>query len=193
MDWKRQTNDGSFEVAEKIFGGYIPLILIIGGTIGNAICIIYLVRRSFRRSPSTNIYLTCLFAVDTLSLYQWNLDYAAMELGHHQQLSEKSLFLCRSVAFLSFYTLHLSALFLTLVCLDRALLLWSHTYRLAMAKRCYTFVIVTLIVIALFALDCFILLIGFVDENTHQVVCYVYMNTDLMMFYTNIYPWIHLV
>ena len=193
MDWKRQTNDGSFEVAEKIFGGFIPLILIIFGTIGNAICIVYLVQSSFRRSRSTNIYLICLFAVDTLSLYQWNLNHAVMELGHHQPLSEKSLFLCRSVAFLSFYTLHLSALFLSLVCLDRTLLLWSHTYRRAMAKRRYTYVIVALVVIALFGLNCFILLSGFVDENTHQVICYVYSNTDLMMFYTNVYPWIHLV
>ena len=193
MSWIRERNDSSLEIAERIVGGIIPLILIIVGTIGNSLCVFYLFQRIYRRSPSTNIYLIFLFLSDTVSLYQWNLNYIVMEFSNGEQLSNRSLFLCRSIAFFSFYTLHLSALFLCLVAMDRTLILWLRTYRMNMAKRrsaCTTSLVLAALV---FALDCFILSLGFIDKDTKRVVCYDSPNRSLMQFYTKIYPWIHLV
>ena len=102
MGWTRQTNNGSFEIAELILGGIIPIILIVIGTIGNILCINYLLQRKHRRSRSTYIYLIFLCLTDTLSLYQWNLDHSVMIIDSERQMTTKSLFLCRSIAFLSF-------------------------------------------------------------------------------------------
>ena len=193
MSWIRQRNDGSLEIAERIFGGIIPLLLIIVGTIGNSLCVFYLFQRIYRRTPSTNVYLIFLFVSDTVSLYQWNLNYIVMEFGAGKQLSNQSLFLCRSIAFLSFYTVHLSALFLCLVAIDRTLILWSRAYRVNMAKRRRASIISMILAILVFALDGFLLSLGFIDADTKQVVCYDSSNRNLMMFFTDIYPWIHLV
>jgi len=188
-----QTNDGSFEIAEMVFGGILPIILIIIGTIGNILCINYLLQRRQRRSRSTYIYLIFLCLADTLSLYQWNLDYVVMEFGDGKPLSNRSLFLCRSIAFLSFYTLHLSAVFLTLVSIDRTLILWSRYYRFNMTKCRQAFIISIIIFILLFALDAFILSLGIINENTNEVICYYSLNENLLNFFLNIYPWIHLI
>jgi hypothetical protein len=193
MFWVPKENDGPFEIVEKILGGILPIVLIIIGTIGNIICIICLLRRKHRRAPATFIYLIFLFSADTLSLYQWNLNYVVILFGNERQLSNKSLFLCKSVAFLSFYTLHSSAIFLTLVSIDRTLVLWSRYYRFHMAKRLQAFIISIIVLIILFAIDGFVLSLGLIDENTHKVICYYSLNANLMDFYINIYPWIHLI
>jgi hypothetical protein len=192
MLWIR-TYNGPFETAEMILGGIIPIILIIIGTLGNFLCILYLLQHKHRRSPSTYIYLTFLFLVDTLSLYQWNLNYIVMEFNNGTPLSDKSLFLCRIIAFLSFYTLHLSAIFLTLVSIDRTLFLWSHYYRFNMTKRRHPLIISIIVFILLFALDAFLLSFGIIDKNTNKVICYYSLNPNLMNFYTQTYPWIDLV
>jgi hypothetical protein len=194
MSWIRQRNDNSLEIAERIVGGIIPLVLIIVGTIGNSLCVFYLFQRIYRREPSTNIYLIFLFVTDTVSLYQWNLNYIVMEFSSDgEQLSNRSLFFCRSIAFFSFYTLHLSALFLCLVAIDRTLLLWRRTYRMNMAKRRRACITALVLAALVFALDGFILSLGSIDTDTKRVVCYDSPNRKLMQFYTNIYPWIHFV
>lgn len=193
MSWARKTDDGSYEIAEMILGGIIPIILIVIGTIGNILCINYLLQRKQRRSRSTYIYLIFLFIADTLSLYQWNLNYVVMEFGNGKQLSDESLFLCRSIAFLSFYTLHLSAIFLTFVSIDRTLILWSRYYRFNLTKRRQAFIISIIVCILLFSIDGFLLSFGIIDKNTNNITCYYTLNNNLLNFYQNIYPWIHLI
>jgi hypothetical protein len=70
MPWVQKTDDELFEIAELIFGDILPIILIIIRTIGNILCINYLLHRKYRRSRSTYIYSICLFLADNLSLYQ---------------------------------------------------------------------------------------------------------------------------
>jgi hypothetical protein len=193
MSWIRQTDDSSFEIAELIFGGILPLILIVIGTVGNILCVNYLLQRKHRQSRSTYIYLIFLCLADTLSLYQWNLNYIFIQFGNGTQLSDKSLFLCRSIGFLSFYTLHSSALFLTLVSIDRTLVLWSRYYRFNMTKRRQAFIISMIVFILLFALDGFLLSLGIIDKNTNRVICSYTSNENLLNFYENVYPWLHLI
>jgi len=193
MNWIREENDGSFQIAEMIFGGILPIILIIIGTIGNLLCINYLLQRKHKQTRSAYIYLIFLCLTDTLSLYQWNLNYIFIQFGNGQQLANKSLFFCRSIAFLSFYTLHLSAIFLTLVAIDRTLVLWSRYYRFYMTNRRPALFISLIVFILLFILDGFLLSLGIIDKNTNKIICYDSFNENLMYFYVTIYPWIHLI
>ncbi|UJR25334.1 hypothetical protein I4U23_006684 [Adineta vaga] len=191
--WTKQINDRSFEIAELILGGIIPILLIFIGTISNLLCIFCLLCRKHRRIRSTYIYLIFLFLADTFSLYQWNLNDIFMQFNNGTQLTNKSLFLCHSIAFLSFYTLHLSALFLTLVSIDRTLLLWSRYYRIHMTKRCHALIISLIVLIALFILDGFLLSLGIREKDTNEIQCYYSFNLNLMVFYQTVYPWIHFV
>lgn len=193
MGWVRKIDSQVFEIIEMILGGIIPIILIVIGTIGNILCINYFLQRRYRQQQSAYIYLIFLCLADTLSLYQWNLNYIVMEFTNGEQLSDRSLFLCRSIAFLSFYTLHLSAVFLTLVVIDRTLVCWLSFYRKHMTKRMQALMISLIVFLLLFILDGFLLSLGILDENTKQVICYYSENLNLMHFYQKIYPWIHLI
>src|SRR5205085_526866 len=84
-------------------------------------------------------------------------------------------------------------LFLTIVSIDRTLILWSEYYRFNITQRRQTFIISIIIFIILFILDGFLLTIGIIDKNTNQTICYYTLNENLLNFYTNIYPWIHLI
>ena len=97
--------------------------------------------------------------MDTISLYQWNLSYIVFGFtGGKQRITNQSLFLCKWGAFLSFYTLHTSAMFLTLASLDRACLLWSRWYKLKIARARIALVICIIILLILFGLN------GFYDK-----------------------------
>ena len=193
MPWIRKIDPQAFEIVEMVVGGIIPIILIVIGTIGNLLCVNYLLQRRHRQRQSAYIYLIFLCLADTLSLYQWNLNYIVMQFTDGKQLSDRSLFLCRSIVFLSFYTLHLSAIFLTLVVIDRTLAFWLISYRNHMTNRLPALVISLIVFILLFTLDGFLLSLGILDKNTKEVICYYSENTNLMHFYTNMYPWIHLI
>jgi len=193
MSWIRKTTDGAFETAELIVGGIIPIGLIIIGTIGNLLCVNYLLQRKTRQTRSAYIYLIFLCLSDTLSLYQWNFDYIVMIIGNRKSLTVKSLFLCRSIAFLSFYTLHLSVIFLTFVSIDRTLAIWSRTYRFHLTKRRRASIIALIVMMILFIIDGFLLSFGIINNDTNEIICYRSCNNKLMNFYENIYPMIHLI
>jgi hypothetical protein len=196
--WVRTHNSAPFETAELIVSGVIPIVLITVGTLGNLLVVIILLNKE-NRGTSTNVYLTFLCVVDTLSLYQWNLDYAVYEFTNGKnKITDQSLFLCKSGAFLSFYTLHTSAMFLTLVALDRACLLWSRWYKRKVAKAQVALAFCILILLILFALDGFLLGLG-VDSTTYNnttgmqqtvVACYYSTDIKLKEFFNGGYAWV---
>jgi hypothetical protein len=196
--WTRNPNPGSYETAELIVSGIIPLILIVVGTFGNLLYIAILLKKQNRKT-STNIYLIFLCIMDTLSLYQWNLSDLVYEFtGGKQQITNQSLFLCKSGAFLSFYTLHTSAMFLTLVSLDRACLLWSQWYKQVIARARIALIFCILVLLILFGLNGFLFGLGIeytiYDNSTGtqmtMVACYYSLNDDLNQFFANQYSWV---
>jgi len=196
--WARQTDPEPYETVELIVSGIIPIILIIIGTFGNLLGIFVLLKKQNRRT-STNIYLIFLCIMDTLSLYQWNLSYAVYQFsdGKHK-ITDQSAFLCKSGGFLSFYTLHTSAMFLTLVSLDRACLLWSRWYKQKIARSSIACTICILILLVLFCLNGF--LFGLETEFTYYdnstqiqttiIACYYSLNAQLNYFFANQYAWV---
>ena len=197
--WYRKKDIPAFETAELIISGIIPIILIVVGTIGNVVSIIILLNKENRRS-STNIYLIFLCLMDTISLYQWNMNNAMFTFTDGQaQVWTKSVLLCKLSEFVAFYTLHTSAMFLTFVELDRACLLRSVWYKQKIARSQVACSICIGVLIILFALNGFLFAIGFeipiYDTVTGQlqqviVACYYTLDAQLMGFFANQYPWV---
>ncbi|CAF1623985.1 unnamed protein product, partial [Adineta ricciae] len=199
--WTRQKDSNFFEIAELIISGVFPIALIVVGTIGNVLSAIILLNKQ-NRQTSTNIYLIFLCCMDTLSLYQWNLRDAAYEFTDGaRQISNQSVFLCICQQFLAFYTLHASAMFLTLVSLDRACLLWSRRYKQKIARARVAVMIGIVILVLLFGINGFLFKLGFeysyYDNATATyvtiVTCSSSTNPNITQFFYNVYPWIHLV
>ncbi|UJR27697.1 hypothetical protein I4U23_008974 [Adineta vaga] len=199
--WYRKKDSVPFETAELIVSGILPIVLIIVGTLGNMLCVIILLKKEHRQT-STNVYLIFLCTMDMLSLYQWNLRDALYQFTDGKLLiTNQSLFLCIWHLFLAFYTLHTSAMFLTLIALDRACLLWSRWYKQKIARARIAFIFSIVIFLVLFGLDGFIFGLGFeyqvYDNSTATYItmigCYYSMNMNLTNFFANQYAWIHLV
>ncbi|CAF3313652.1 unnamed protein product [Rotaria sp. Silwood2] len=121
--WTPKPDPLPWDTIELIIGGIIPIGLIVIGTLGNILCIGILLSEAHRQT-STNVYLIFLCLMDTISLYQWNLSRALQVFTNNKQtMWGSSLIMCKLSQFFPYYTLHTSAMFLTLVELDRACLL----------------------------------------------------------------------
>jgi hypothetical protein len=198
--WVRKVDSGPYEIAEFIISGVIPIGLIVIGTLGNLLSTCILLNKQNRRT-STNVYLIFLSIMDTLSLYQWNLSYTVFTFtGGRLQITNQSLFLCKWGEFLSFYTLHTSAMFLTLVSLDRAFLLWSRSYKRKIARARVALIVCIIILLVLFGINGFLFGLG-VELTTYDnstgtqmtvVVCYYSSNANLNEFFANQYAWVRI-
>jgi len=90
--WTPKLDTDSYEIAEFIVSGIIPVGLIVIGTLGNLLCVIIFIKKENRKT-STNIYLIFRCIMDTLSLYQWNLTYIVFEFNAgKQQITNQSLY-----------------------------------------------------------------------------------------------------
>lgn len=197
--WVRKQDSFAFEVAEFIISGIIPLGLIVVGTLTNILSIVVLLKKEHRKS-STNIYFIFLCLMDTLSLYQWNLQYMVYEFtAGTNQVINQSLFLCKTGIFLAFYTLHTSAMFLTLIAIDRAFLLWNvRWYKNRIARPRTALIIAAIMLVLLFGINGFLFGLGVeftrfdsVSGTTvSSVVCYYSLNMPLLLYFANDYPWV---
>ena len=195
--WTRKEDSGPYETAELIVSGIIPIVLIVVGTLGNIISIAILLTKENRRT-STNIYLIFLCLMDTVSLYQWNLNNMIYTFTKGRQVWGQSVFLCKLSEFFAFYSLHTSAMFLTFVELDRGCLLWSAWYKQKIARAPVAVAICIAILIVLAGLNGFLFGLGFEysfpsgDSGTLQtaVACYYSLDQNLMSFFATQYPWV---
>ena len=198
--WTVQLDPYPYELVEFIVSGIIPIGLIVIGTLGNLLCTIILLNKE-NRGTSTNIYLIFLCITDTFALYQWNLSYMVYVFTRgKQQITNQSLFLCKWGAFLCFYTLHASAMFLTLVSLDRACLLWSRWYKRKIARAPVAVIFCIIILLILLGLDGFIFAFGVeytiydnsTGTQTTVVGCYYSLDDNLNQFFANQYGWVRI-
>jgi hypothetical protein len=196
--WERKPATGPYQTVELIISGIIPVFLMVIGTFGNLIVVVILLNKENRRT-STNIYLIFLCLMDTLSLYQWNLTNALYTFTNGQkQVWDGSIIMCKLSQFFAFYTLHTSAMFLTLVELDRACLLRSGWYKRKIAIPRVAFTFCAIILLILFALNGFLFGLGF-EYSTYNngtglqqidIACYYSLNVELNNFYSIQYPWV---
>lgn len=114
------------------------------------------------------------------------------------QVSNQSLFLCKASEFFAFYTLHTSAMFLTLVSVDRACLLWSRRYKRKIARPRVALILCIIILVVLVGLDGFLFELGLeytiYDNSTGKEVtvvgCYYSYNANLNQFFNDQYAWV---
>lgn len=196
--WIPKKDGSPYDQLELFIAGVIPLIFIILGTLGNVISILILCKKE-NRNKSTHIYLIFLCVSDTISLYQWNLNYIVYQFSDGtKEIMTQSLFLCKWVIFLSFYSLHASAMFLTFVELDRACLLRNQWYKQKIAQPKMALIIASTTLIILFAMDGFLFGLGvefsFTNSETgvteRIVVCYYTLNEQYNRFFVDDFPWV---
>lgn len=149
---------------------YYALFLIIIGTLSNIISILIMLRRSMRAHAYT-MYLRILAISDTIILYQWNFDsfyrYNISKPPFFLDLDMHSLVICRLLSFLAFFSLQFSAWLLSLVSIDRAMTLYSLSWKNVMHKRKNIKISIAFIGILLFALNSHLLFLnGYKIENS---------------------------
>ncbi|RNA17879.1 rhodopsin-like protein [Brachionus plicatilis] len=96
----------------------LPLVIIVLGLFGNCTCfLIFRLNRQFSKVPSM-VFLSFVAIFDTLSLFEWNLNHF---LGPNFgiRLEFQNLFNCKFFVFLQVYSLQVSALLLSIMCIDR--------------------------------------------------------------------------
>ncbi|CAF1025514.1 unnamed protein product [Didymodactylos carnosus] len=182
---------------ELIIVGILPLVLVLVGTICNMGCIIVLLSRTHRNNcrshqpTSTNVYLIYLCFVDTVGLYQFNLDNAIGNLTG-KSITDRSLVACKLIEFTGYYTLHLPVMYLTMATVDRTFMLWSSAYKRKIARPKQAWKICILIAGIFVVTDCFLLALGYrADDGSIQ--CYHTTNAVLTKAFNLFIIWFHLV
>lgn len=100
------------------FIAHFNLITIGLGVIGNTICfLIFRLHHSFNRMSSM-VYLSFVAVIDTLALFEWNLDHF-IQLNYNIDMLVISIPLCRICEFVQYTCLQSSALILSMMCIDR--------------------------------------------------------------------------
>ena len=110
-----QTSEDPFR-ALTLISAYLNLVIIVLGLIGNTISfLVFRFHRSFKKMPSM-VFLSFVAITDTLALFEWNL-------GHYFQLLYKIDLQyrtgCRLFYFAQYASIQVSALLLSIMCLDR--------------------------------------------------------------------------
>lgn len=153
----------------ELYLSYYTILLIIVGTICNLISFITMNLRRLRKYTCMKI-LSFLSLVDALVLYQWNLNtffkYNLSTPPMYQDLEEISIFWCRWISFLAFFSLQLSSWLLSLVSLDRVLVVYSFKWRLFTNKPNRIYLLITGLVSVIFTLNSHIIFLnGFKNET----------------------------
>ncbi|XP_052261540.1 galanin receptor 2a-like [Dreissena polymorpha] len=179
--------DGYYKNTSVLLWKVIPPILILIGTIGNAMTIFVLLRQ--KKMTSTAVFLFALALSDTFILfcgpmpdwlfYTWGIDI--------ESLSNPA---CKAILYLEYCSIHLSSWLIVVVTLERtACVMFPHKMRLGCSPRNAGLIIVT-IVLAVFGINIILLVIVDVNEYTGWT-CYPSTKDYYDLFYY-VYGWIDL-
>lgn len=154
------TTTNSTQSEKSLVAAYYSLILIIIGTPLNLLTFIVLCRVSFRDKQLQSIihYMRSIAIFDCLMLYGWNLDHYLVTIQNFYLL-EYSIFSCKFLCFLSYFTQQTSAWLRVFVCLYRYLSL-SHYYREWMSRLKTVLLTIICIVTTLILFNSHILIFG---------------------------------
>lgn len=176
--------------------GYISLLNLILGVLGNLICFAVFVSTAELRHMSFVVYLTYCSVANIVSLFEWNLDHF-VEAVYGINLEKITLPGCRIVSFLQYFSLQSSAFFLSWMCIDRYVTVTSMPGSLASrlpfstARSAHFWSLLTIVLV--FCLNVHILIFnGYYDPpewrnmtvhddhdpNRTIIVAYLYQNPD---------------
>lgn len=139
----------------------LPLFVIFIGLFGNLTCfVIFRFSNQFNTIPSM-VFLSFLAIFDTISLFEWNLNhFLGSNFGF--RLEFLSLFNCKFFVFLQVYSLQVSGLLLSIMCIDRFVtvnsLPGSIYSRLPFSSKKSSYIWSSIIIVTMFILNCHILI-----------------------------------
>lgn len=167
---------------------YLWPVIIFAGTVGNTLSFLVLIRRRMRRT-SVYFYLAMLACADTCTLYlsgfkTWLRVLTGFELLH---ISNGS---CKLLMFLFLQSLHLSAIFIVAVTIDRYLTIWF-TFKntaLHVVKRAGTITLCAFC--SLLFYNCHVFwTIGLQETEQKRLICAPFTENAFMC---EIFPWLKL-
>ena len=109
--------DSQIEVG-RVIVAYSAFVIIFLGVVGNTSTFLTICFNKDLRKISSMIIICFVNITDTLALFTWNLDhYYSYKNGFNYETL--TLFLCRTMSFVQYFSLQSSAILLAFVCLDR--------------------------------------------------------------------------
>lgn len=113
-----QTTSTFQESKIRFFTAYLSIFIIAIGVFGNTLSfLVFRFHHAFKSMPSM-IYLSIVAVSDTIALFEWNISHFIYLLFGFD-VTTTNLALCRLLNFLQFTSLQVSALTLSIMCVDR--------------------------------------------------------------------------
>jgi hypothetical protein len=163
-----------------LYLSYYAMFLIILGTICNIFTFLIMNTKTLRKFSCMRI-LAALSLSDLVVLYQWNFntfyEYNLSSPPMYKDIEELSLFGCRVISFLAFSSLETSSWLLSLVSLDRVMVVYSSWWKVNMSKTRRTDYLIVSIFSFILLINFHILFLnGYVEydsiNNREYVICY---------------------
>ncbi|CAH1800101.1 unnamed protein product [Owenia fusiformis] len=119
-----KSNFTKVRTVDILIVSYLSPIVLILGTIGNALSIAVFYRKKFRRNTAS-VYLITLAVVDTFGLWVGLFPYWLPKISHISDIELMNTWACSILIFLGFLSIQLSAWTLVLVTFERLLAVFA--------------------------------------------------------------------
>ena len=164
----------------ELYLSYYAIFLIVLGTFCNIFTFLIMNTKTLRKFSCMRI-LAALSLSDLIVLYQWNFntfyEYNLSSPPLYKDIEELSLIGCRLISYLAFSSLQTSSWLLSLVSLDRLMVVYSAWWKVNMSKTRRIDSLIIMIIIFIFLINFHILFLnGYIEydstTSTVNVVCY---------------------
>ena len=180
---------GMYKIAIALLIWILPVVIIFGTT-GNVLSFILMLQREMRQT-STYFYLAILAVADTIVLFvsafkTWIRTWSEFELLH---ISDAS---CKTLMFLAYFSLHLSAWLIVAVTIERFIVVWFPLKATSLCSTTRARYTTVAIVVALFLLNAHLFWTAELlsDPITGEKKCAMLRDNDFL--YKEVVPWVHL-
>lgn len=165
-------------------------VVIIFGTIGNIFSFVLMLQREMRHT-STYFYLAILAVADTVVLFvsafkTWIRTLSNFELLH---ISDAS---CKTLTFLTYFSLHLSAWLIVAVTIERFIVVWFplKATSICSTRRAKLTTVGIMLTLFLLNIHLFWTAVLISDPDSDQKTCGMRQDNELL--YSDVIPWLHL-
>ena len=182
------TDNPTYRLAITLLIWILPIIIVVGA-LGNIFSFILMLQREMRHT-STYFYLAVLAIADTLVLFvsafkTWIRTWSNFELLH---ISDAS---CKTLMFLTYFSLHLSAWLVVAVTLERFIVVWFPLKATTICSTTRAKLTILFLMLALFLLNVHLFWTAelVIDPETGAKECAMLRDYDIL--YKEVVPWLH--
>ena len=182
-------NNATYRLAITLLIWSLPVVIIFG-TLGNIFSFILMLQREMRHT-STYFYLAILAVADTVVLFvsafkTWIRTWSNFELLH---ISDAS---CKTLMFLVYFSLHLSAWLVVAVTVERFIVVWFPLKATSICSTTRAKLTIVGITLTLFLLNVHLFWTAelVTEPMTKAKMCAMLRDYDVL--YKEVVPWLHL-